>query len=66
MTEGEWLRCNDASLMLDFLLTHPCYSERKMRLFAVACYWQVAEFLWDEPLFEDEINAIERYADGLH
>jgi hypothetical protein len=65
MTEQEWLAGNDPQLMLDFLFEHPCYSERKMRLFAVACYWQVSEFHWDEPLFEAEINAIQQYADGL-
>ena len=65
MTEQEWLAGNDPQLMLDFLFTHPCYSERKMRLFAVACYWQVFELHWDEPLLEAEINAIEQYADGL-
>jgi hypothetical protein len=65
MTEQEWLAGNDPQLMLDFLFTHPSYSERKMRLFAVACYWQVSELQWDEPLLEAEINAIEQYADGL-
>ena len=65
MTDQEWLAGNDPQLMLDFLFTHPSYSERKMRLFAVACFWQVSEFHWDEPLFEAEINAIEQYADGL-
>jgi predicted nucleic acid-binding protein len=65
MTEQEWLDGNDPQLMLDFLFTHASYSERKMRLFAVACYWQVSEFHWDEPLLEAEINAIEQYADEL-
>jgi hypothetical protein len=65
VTEGEWLACTDPQPMLGFLFHHPGYSERKMRLFAVACYWQVAEFHWDEPLFEAEIEAIELYADGL-
>jgi hypothetical protein len=65
MTEAEWLAGTDPGPMLDFLFRHPSYSERKMRLFAVACYWQVSEFHWDEPLFEAEIEAIEQYADGL-
>jgi len=65
MTEHEWLTCNKPQPMLEFLFAHPGYSERKMRLFAVACYWQVAAFHWDEPLFDAEIDAIERYADGL-
>jgi hypothetical protein len=65
MTEAEWLACADRQKMLEFLFTHPGYSERKMRLFAVACYWQVEEFHWDEPLFDVEVEAVERYADGL-
>src|SRR5262245_17081375 len=64
MTEHEWLASDDAQAMLNFLFDHPGYSERKMRLFAVACYWQVSEFHWDEPLFEAEIEAVEQYADG--
>ena len=63
MTEQDWLACTDPLEMLAFLLTHPGYSERKMRLFAVACYWQVEEFHWDEPLFDAEVEAVEQYAD---
>jgi hypothetical protein len=65
VTEAEWLACTDPLEMLAFLFAHPGYSERKMRLFAVACYWQVAEFHWDEPLFDAEVEAVERHADGL-
>ena len=65
MTEAEWLACTDPQKMLAFLLAHPGYSERKVRLFAVACYWQVEEFHWDEPLFDAEVEAVKRYADGL-
>src|SRR5437763_1694740 len=65
MTEAEWLACADPQPMLDFLFDHPGYSARKMRLFAVACYWQVEEFHWDEPLFEAEVEAVEKYADRL-
>ena len=64
MTEAEWLACTDPQKMLAFLLAHPGCSERKVRLFAVACYWQVEEFHWDEPLFDAEVEAVERYADG--
>ena len=64
MTEAEWLACTDPQKMLAFLLAHPGYSERKVRLFAVACYWPVEECHWDEPLFDAEVEAVERYADG--
>jgi len=63
VTAEEWLACTDPLEMLAFLFAHPGYSERKMRLFAVACYWQVEEFHWDEPLFDAEVEAMEQYAD---
>jgi hypothetical protein len=63
MTEADWVACTDPQKMLAFLFAHPGYGERKMRLFAVACYWQVEEFHWDEPLFDAEVEAVEQYAD---
>jgi hypothetical protein len=65
MTEADWLAGTDPQGMLAFLFTHPGYSERKVRLFAAACYWQVEEFHRDEPPFDAEVEAVERYADGL-
>jgi hypothetical protein len=65
MTEAEWLDHTNPQPMLEFLFSHPGYSKRKMRLFAVACYGQVSPFHWDQPLFEAEIQAVEQYADGL-
>ncbi|WP_216821112.1 hypothetical protein [Singulisphaera sp. GP187] len=65
MDELEWLATHDSSSMLFFLFEHPSYSERKMRLFAVACYEQVAEFQFADPLFEAELDAVEKYADSL-
>lgn len=51
--------------MLEFLFTHPCYSERKVRCLLWPAIWQVTEFLWGELHFEDEINVIEGYVDRL-
>jgi hypothetical protein len=65
VTESEWLKATDPQAMLSFLEHGGRASERKMRLFAVACYWQVEVFHWDEPLFDAEVEAVGRYADGL-
>ena len=43
MTEAEWLAATDPTPMLTFLRGR--VSERKLRLFAVACWHQVAELL---------------------
>jgi len=60
MTEAEWLACKDPQPMLEFLRGK--VSDRKLRLFAVAC----AYFLWDllNESSRQLITALERYADG--
>src|SRR3954470_21914848 len=61
MTEADWLGATDPSPMLEFLRGKA--SERKLRLFMVAC----ARLLWDRiPPGEmrDAVEAAERCADG--
>jgi hypothetical protein len=62
MTEQEWLASADPTMMIEFIENHPCGSERKMRLFSVACYRQDGITY---PLADVEIEAVEQYADGL-
>jgi hypothetical protein len=77
MTESEWLACKDPKRMLRFLLgtDHPrvqdvesfpdCKgSDRKMRLFACACYWRVRHLL-PNPLAQTAVEGAERFADGM-
>ena len=46
MTAAEWDACADPTPMLEFLRGK--VSERKLRLFAVACLWLVGRWLTDE------------------
>lgn len=62
MTESEWDGCADPVLMLEFLRAKA--SDRKHRLFAVAC----CRALWDlvpHQRNREMVEAAERYADGL-
>jgi hypothetical protein len=74
MTEAEWLACDDPKPMLEFLRGKA--SDRKLRLFAVACcrrIWHVIvaeETVWHkaEAAFwrrcQDAVVLAERFADG--
>jgi len=61
MDEAEWLKSDDPSRMLDFLGAR--ISDRKLRLFAVACCRRI-EHLHDE-CAREAVEVAERYADGL-
>ncbi len=61
MTEAEWLECTDPSPMLDFL--QGTASDRKLRLFAVACCRRAPYLFRDEPS-RNALDLIERFSDG--
>ena len=62
MTEDEWLPCADPERMLRHVRAKA--SNRKLRLFACACYRHVPSLLGLEHVAE-ALTVSERYADGL-
>src|SRR5262245_39087897 len=62
MTEAEWLACADPQPMFEFLRRRA--SDRKVRLFAVACCRRVWASLEHEE-FRDAVRKAELFADGL-
>src|SRR4051812_4654872 len=76
MTEEQWRQATDPGPMLDFLRTSDRASERKLRLFAVACCRRVARLFSAGPQVAEALELFaggdhwvvgvrERYADGL-
>jgi hypothetical protein len=63
MTEAEWLACTDPQPMLEFLYRIANISERKLRLFGVACCRRTVAVLQDERS-RTAIEVADRYADG--
>ena len=61
MTEAEWLACTEPTPMLDFLRGKA--SDRKLRLFAVACCRSIWNLL-REKNHRKAVEVAERYADG--
>jgi hypothetical protein len=62
MTEAEWLRSTDPQPMLDWIVGKS--SERKLRLFAVACCRELRPDLLNN-VCRNAIDVAERHADGL-
>jgi hypothetical protein len=61
VTESEWLACADPTLMLEYLLGKA--SDRKLRLFAVACCRLIEPFIRHEG-YHRAVEAAEGFADG--
>jgi hypothetical protein len=63
MTEAEWLTSTDPQFMLKFLGGK--ISDRKFRLFAVACCRRLVRVVTVDPKDEYAVDAAERFADRI-
>src|SRR5437588_9222685 len=63
MTEEEWLKCAHPIRMFEHLLL--AAGDRKLRLFAVACFRRLQHCFADRDGIEKRLDIAERYADGF-
>ena len=63
MTESEWQRCSEPHALLEFLKSGGKPSDRKLRLFAVACSRRM--WGWIDALGRAAVDVAENLADGL-
>jgi hypothetical protein len=63
VTESEWLAGTDPEALLTFLLDSGRATDRKLRLFSVACCRRVS-FLMTDPRHRRVVEAAEQFADG--
>jgi len=63
MTAPEWQHAIEPQAMLEFLQTCGTVSQRKLRLFAVACSRRIWE--WIDVLGRCAVEVAEKYADGI-
>src|SRR5262249_4592729 len=62
MTEAEWLTCADPAPMLEFLRDKA--SDRKLRLFAIACHRHASFVLSGEEAVDRVLETVEQYVEG--
>jgi hypothetical protein len=60
MNQDEWLACNDPRVMLDAMASR--IGDRQLKLFSVACYYQIEDFLSNEA--RSAVEAFKADVDG--
>lgn len=64
MAESEWNDCSDVTAMLEFLRFKGVASDRKLRLFAVACCRHALRQVQVDRNYSHAVDVAERFADG--